>query len=180
MSDSPKNRKSLNSNSNTKNIHFFYKEKDVEKDVEKDKDKEKDNDVEKGSETHLDADNIITGSLEDDMDGMDEIINELMQHFFEEEEESHLDYKEQIKDANILSIVHEYDSTYNVKELTKICEFYNISKQINKLKKLELVYLITLFENDGNNAEIVLRRKKLWHYINELKQDKFMKRFIIW
>ena len=30
------------------------------------------------------------------------------------------------------------------------------------------------------NYEVVIRRKELWYYINELKNDKMMKKFVIW
>ena len=30
------------------------------------------------------------------------------------------------------------------------------------------------------NKEIVLKRKKIWFYINELKKDKLMKKYILW
>jgi len=28
--------------------------------------------------------------------------------------------------------------------------------------------------------EITMKRKELWYYINELKNDKMMKKFVIW
>jgi hypothetical protein len=39
---------------------------------------------------------------------------------------------------------------------------------------------ILLFENNMDNYEVVIRRKELWYYINELKNDKIMKKFVIW
>ena len=84
------------------------------------------------------------------------------------------------EDTDLISVIHDYESACNVKDLAKICEYYGISKLIHKLKKLEIIYQIVLFENDGVNADIVLKRKQLWYYIEELKQDKFMKRFVMW
>jgi hypothetical protein len=84
------------------------------------------------------------------------------------------------EDVDILSVIHGYESTCNVKDIVKIGEYYGIQKQFSKLKKLEMIYLVVFFENDGKNADIVLKRKQMWFYIDELKQDKFMKRFVVW
>jgi len=83
-------------------------------------------------------------------------------------------------DAGILSVIQNYESTCNVKDIVKIAEYYGIQKQLGKLKKLEMIYMIALFENDGKNSDIVLKRKQLWVYMEELKQDKFMRRFVVW
>lgn len=77
-------------------------------------------------------------------------------------------------------LMNYYNDNYNVKGLLKICEYYGIAKDLQKCKKLGLIYNILLFENNDMNYDVVLKRKQLWYYINELKQDKFMKRHIIW
>lgn len=83
-------------------------------------------------------------------------------------------------------IIHYNDSekdfiyyyTYcNVKELHKILEYYGLPK--SKLKKDELIQMIILYENDYNNIEVVQRRKLMWHYIEELKNDEFMKKYVL-
>jgi hypothetical protein len=58
-----------------------------------------------------------------------------------------------------------------------IYEYYNIGK-ISKLKKADIIQAIVVFEHDAENCDIVMRRQQLWHYLEELKADKFMKRFI--
>lgn len=71
-----------------------------------------------------------------------------------------------------------YYYTYcNVKELHKILDYYGIPK--SKLKKDELIQMIILYENDFSNFEIVQRRKLMWHYIEELKNDEFMKKYVL-
>ena len=85
-----------------------------------------------------------------------------------------------IEDTGIIRVIHEYETTCNVKDIVKIGEYYGVQKRMTKLKKLEMIYLIVLFENDGVNADVVLKRKQLWFYMEELKQDKFMKRFVVW
>jgi len=75
-----------------------------------------------------------------------------------------------------------YDLNYTLKQLLLICEYYNILKgvRINKLKKQDVIEQIIMFEKDIENFAIVAKRKQLWYFMNELKEDKFMKKFIIW
>jgi hypothetical protein len=77
------------------------------------------------------------------------------------------------------SSVTDYDENYTLKQLLQICEFYGFTKGA-KSKKLDVIGAIVMFENNTENGAIVYRRRQLWHYINELKRDKFMKRFVIW
>ena len=38
---------------------------------------------------------------------------------------------------------------------------------------------IVLFEEDSYNVNITNRRKLLWHYLNEIKNDRYLNKFII-
>ena len=76
-----------------------------------------------------------------------------------------------------LAQMSEYDLNYTLKQLGMIYEYYNIGK-IAKLKKADIIQAIVVFEHDAENCEFVMRRQQLWHYLEELKADKFMKRFI--
>jgi hypothetical protein len=76
-----------------------------------------------------------------------------------------------------LAQMSEYDMNYNLKQLCMIYEYYNLGK-VSKLKKADIIQAIVLFEHELDNYEIVMRRQQLWHYLEELKADKFMKRFI--
>jgi hypothetical protein len=75
-----------------------------------------------------------------------------------------------------------YDMNFTVKQLLLICEYYGLLKDVktNKMKKQDIIEQILLFENNNDNYEMMIRRKELWYYINELKEDKMMKKFIIW
>ena len=75
-----------------------------------------------------------------------------------------------------------YDMNFTVKQLLLICEYYDLLKDVktNKMKKQDIIEQILLFENNNDNYEMMIRRKELWYYINELKEDKMMKKFIIW
>ena len=75
-----------------------------------------------------------------------------------------------------------YNENYTVKELMLICDYYGFAKEIksNRFNKEQIINYLVTFENDITNADIVFLRKKFWFYINELKNDKFMKKFVIW
>jgi hypothetical protein len=81
----------------------------------------------------------------------------------------------------IFTEIKNYELNFSVKQLMLICEYYNIKDiKANKLKKQDIIEQIVLFEIEPDNIEIVNKRKELWHYIDELKNDKMMKRFVIW
>lgn len=75
----------------------------------------------------------------------------------------------------------DYKLNYKLKDLHLICEYYNLLKQvkINKCNKDEIANIIINFENDTNNIDIVNRRKNMWFYINEMKNDKILKKYIL-
>lgn len=76
----------------------------------------------------------------------------------------------------------EYKTNYNVKELLLICEYYGMSKELkmNKCNKDEIVFFLVDFENDQLNSNIVTKRRELWRCITMLKNDKFMKKYVLW
>jgi hypothetical protein len=37
-----------------------------------------------------------------------------------------------------------------------------------------------VFEKNIENMETVIKRKELWFYLDELKADKIMKKFVLW
>ena len=75
-----------------------------------------------------------------------------------------------------------YQINYTVKQLMLICDFYGISKGLKayKCNKDEIINTLIHFENEHMNEEIVFRRQNMWFYINELKNDKFMKKYVLW
>jgi hypothetical protein len=74
-----------------------------------------------------------------------------------------------------------YKINYTVKQLLVICDYYNISKNIKLIKanKDDIITNLISFENNSDNYNIVNKRKQLWYYMEELKNDKFMKKFIL-
>jgi hypothetical protein len=87
-----------------------------------------------------------------------------------------------VQDDDVYLIMKDYELNYNVKQLLLICEYYGISKDIrvNKLKKQDIIEQIILFEKNMENIEITIKRKEMWYYMSELKNDKMMKKFVIW
>jgi hypothetical protein len=71
-----------------------------------------------------------------------------------------------------------YELNFNVKQLLTICEYYGL-KQLKKANKLTIIHSLVEFENNVENKEMVHKRKHLCFYIEELKKDKFMKKYIL-
>lgn len=71
----------------------------------------------------------------------------------------------------------DYFENYNMKQLHHISNYYQIPKR--KLKKEELIDIIIQFENDDTNVDVVYNRKRLWHYLTELKDDEYFSKFVI-
>jgi hypothetical protein len=75
-----------------------------------------------------------------------------------------------------------YNENFTVKELLIICDYYGFIKDVkaNKFNKEQIIDFLVSFECDPNNSDIVCKRQNMWFYINELKNDKFMKKFVLW
>tara|TARA_B100001540_G_scaffold222684_1_gene196977 strand:- start:42 stop:434 length:393 start_codon:yes stop_codon:yes gene_type:complete len=71
----------------------------------------------------------------------------------------------------------DYNENYTKKDLEKIAEYYNISKR--KKRKADLVEEIVLFELDPVNFEITNRRKTMWFYMEEIMNDNYLSKFLI-
>jgi hypothetical protein len=48
-----------------------------------------------------------------------------------------------------------------------------------KNKKEQIIESLVLFENEATHKGVVNKRKSMWFYMNELKKDKFMKKYIM-
>ena len=87
-----------------------------------------------------------------------------------------------ICDDNMLSHMVDYIHNFTVKQLLLICDYYGFAKElkINKYNKEQIVSFLVVFESEAINMDIVCRRKNMWFYMNELKSDKFMKKYVLW
>jgi hypothetical protein len=91
-------------------------------------------------------------------------------------------YNSELNDSLIVSKMINYQENFTVKELLIICDYYGLSKELKHIKcnKDQLIEILVSFESDTNNSDITFKRQNLWFYMNELKKDKFMKKFLLW
>ena len=109
--------------------------------------------------------------VQENKEEIDSLINN--ESFFSDfkEEFEYFDYD------NIMAQQIDYNQNYNVNKLNHIANYYNLSKR--KLKKDQLIDSIVQFENNPENSVIVYNRKRLWHYLTELKNDSYFGKFVI-
>jgi hypothetical protein len=121
--------------------------------------------------------NNLTYEIHDTIENMDynteidSIINN--DNFFSDFQEEYNFFEED----NLLSQGIDYSENYTIKMLQQIAGYYKIKK--NKIKKEVLVQLIIKFENNPENSVTVYNRKRLWHYLNELKDDEYFSKYIL-
>lgn len=113
-------------------------------------------------------------------------INNMMDYDVDDDDDEDNEYNKQIFNQNYLQyddtfcMLVDYNENNTIKQLQRICNYYEI--KINKVnaKKTDIINVILLYENDPSHKSQVLKRKKLWFYIDELKKDKYMKQFVFW
>ena len=66
----------------------------------------------------------------------------------------------------------DYQENFTVKMLGHILDYYKINKR--KMKKIDMIDAIILFENNEENAQLVEQRKLLWFYV-----DTFFQKYIL-
>jgi hypothetical protein len=83
---------------------------------------------------------------------------------------------------SIVTESNNYHVNFTIKQLLVICDYYGLSKMMksNKNNKEYIVNALVLFEKDYANQDIVFKRRNMWYFMAELKNDKFMKKYIIW
>ncbi len=109
------------------------------------------------------------------------------------ESESNIDIDELLNQINndsaeksdlMVSQVINYHENYTIKDLLLICDYYGIAKELktkkNKCNKDIIIHYLVEFESEPNNNDIVFKRQNMWFYISELKNDKFMKKYLLW
>ena len=70
----------------------------------------------------------------------------------------------------------DYEMNYTMKQLKHIAGYYGIK---NKPRKVDIINDIVSYETDTANGDAVARRKRMFHYIDMLKNDEYFKSFII-
>ena len=122
----------------------------------------------------LDEPEEITTELDRDFD-----INNVLQEIESNEiYDNELNLHEDLKLPQLIN----YQENFTIKELLLICEYYGFAKELKtkKYNKEEIIHFLVEYELDPLNSDIVYRRQNMWFYMNELKNDKFMKKYLLW
>ena len=112
---------------------------------------------------------------------IDELENDLEEEINIEEFMAEIENSELNDDLSFPKMIN-YHENFTVKELLMICDYYGFAKALknSKCNKEQIIEILVSFESDLNNSDIVFKRQNMWFYINELKNDKFMKKFLLW
>jgi len=130
-------------------------------------------------------DNIIFSLDEVSLDKNDDSefdMNELLQQFENTADAADTDSDYVINTDLMIPYMMHYSDNFTIKELFLICDYYGISKELkaNKCTKDLIVQFLVEFETNPDNNDIVFKRQNMWFYMNELKNDKFMKKYVLW
>ena len=96
-----------------------------------------------------------------------------------EKQDSSLEY---FKEKNLyVGVPEAYYNAHTIKELMKICQYYDLAKNVKsaKCKKQDIVATVVFFEAQPENKKIVNKRHKMWAYMKELTNDLKMKEYLI-
>jgi hypothetical protein len=112
---------------------------------------------------------------------IDEVENELEEEINIEELMAEIDNSE-LNDDLVFPKMINYNENFTVKELLIICDYYGFAKELknSKCNKEQIIEILVSFESDPINDDIVNKRQTLWFYIGQLKNDKFMKKYVLW
>jgi hypothetical protein len=125
-----------------------------------------------------DNDDNLENNLENNLEinNISELLNEINNDDF-------INQMNNFSDEQVFEVLcYEYKINCTVKELLLICDYYGIAKEMksNKYSKDEIISALVQFENNPINNDIFMRRQSMWYYIDKLKNDKFMKKYVLW
>jgi len=83
--------------------------------------------------------------------------------------------KKKFIDLDAITLEVKYNNC-SLNDIKKICEYYNLN---TNLDKEELIIRLIMFEQNPDNIDIVCKRNKLWNYMNEIKKDKYLSKYLI-
>lgn len=114
---------------------------------------------------------------EDEKDEDDKSVDEKDEDDKDEDDKS-VDEKDE---DLLLSQMIYYHENFTIKDLLLICDYYDITKELKKkYTKDVIVHFLVDFESNPENNTVVIQRKNMWFYMEQLKNDKFMKKFVLW
>ena len=126
---------------------------------------------------YLIMENIKYSIIEIKKDNEKSGLNEILKCVEEKEE---VEMKDNNDGDNFSAIFFLMEEEYNIltkKELERICDYYEISKR--KKRKADMKQDIIIYEQDQTNSEIVERRTEMWYCIEQIKNDKYLKKYLI-
>jgi len=129
---------------------------------------------------YLIMENIKYSIIEIKKDNDNSDLDDILKCLEEKEKETKENINENGDGDNFSAIFFLMEEEYNKftkKELERICDYYEISKR--KKRKADLIQDIIIFEQDQINSEIVEKRIELWYCIEQIKNDKYLKKFLI-
>ena len=74
------------------------------------------------------------------------------------------------------AVSFDYEMNYTIRQLKHIAGYYGLKC---KSRKADLIQDIVLFEMDATNGDAVARRKRLFHYVDILKSDDYLKSYVM-
>ena len=74
------------------------------------------------------------------------------------------------------AVSFDYEMNYTIKQLKHIAGYYGLKC---RNRKGDIIQDIVLFEMDAENGDAVARRKRLFHYMDMLKTDEYLKAYVI-
>ena len=84
--------------------------------------------------------------------------------------------KNELEDTTFESLFYEYQYNYLKPDLLHVARYYDLKTR--RKTKIDLITDIVEFELNPENIFIVEKRKYLWNYIEELKEDEYLSQFI--
>jgi hypothetical protein len=122
---------------------------------------------------NINKNKILENINKNEINDIDNILNN--ENFFNDKEFH--DQFQFFEQDNLMALHIDYFENYTVKMLQHIANYYKIPR--SRLKKEELIQLIIQFENEPENSNKVCNRKRMWYYMNELKNDPYFSKFLI-
>ncbi len=115
--------------------------------------------------------------IPDNNHDLDMIQQDVIKRFNSAQENSAQENSAQENESRIFAQKLEYSFNYKVKELCAIMGYYKLSRR--KMTKDDMINIIINYENLEENLEITNKRKRLWKYAKELKEDNYFSKIIL-
>jgi hypothetical protein len=74
------------------------------------------------------------------------------------------------------AISFDYEMNYTMKQLRHIAGYYGLKC---RNRKADIIQDIVNFETDAANGDVIMRRKRMFHYMDALKNDEYFKSYVV-